>query len=889
MFTPQKISLTILIAAFSQAVAVSIRVATYNVQLGLEAPDTTGHTAALAVLKRIDADVVALQEVNIADEQSGSLASFADHLGYPYRFVPSGALDSQSRVALLSRYPFKENTTQSIISPNGANEMTRAAAIACIDVPETNQDPYFITAHLKCCNSRDSDAFRRAVEMLRIKNHLNALQLNKNDNVFFMGDFNLLPNDRIYNSLPADLPASYVLGDDVEFDVIYHADPTAYFTQEGLLNPGYLQQDQQSPATYSGGSVLDYILVSESILARNFQTEIYNTALDSTYPGLAKEGLALSASTGTAASDHFALFGDFELDSGLPLTLTISPKNLSENSPPATITISLPDAQEQPITVSLTFTDQTEFQLSSSTVTFNPGEITKTLELTPRGDNQLDGAQTVIIEARAPGFDAATIDVTITNSDLPFYEILQLNDPLVEAFTNFEGTQSKAPINLAGLTWRGIDDGSSTIPGARSYGGNSLGLLTNSPTTLIMPYTNRTQQTLTSLRVSYLATQWHSTFQGSDQSLCVSLTSTQEHRLLRELSYAPAVLEPSGRITPPIQSQKQSYLRGLSIAPQESFSLIFELTSETNLSERPSDVFINEFHYDNQGLDDDEFIEIAVGEAFDGDLSEIQIQLYNGNNRSPYGLTHSLSTFIEGAQDPSGYRFYYKNIAGIQNGAPDGIALIINGVVKEFLSYEGAFSAIGGSADQMMSTNIGVAQNGSTPLGSQSLALLGSGKKGRDFTWSVQPDLFTKGFANTGQTFEMTTAPQGIGIDNITMIALSDQDGDLLSDEEESLLGTHPFKKDTDGDGQDDFFEAILAETNPLDRTSLLEIDLRNGDPQSLSVTFPTLKDRIYYLESTTDLQNWFSGTPYLGDGQPLEISLSKTKGMYLRVRIFSP
>ena len=539
--------------------------------------------------------------------------------------------------------------------------------------------------------------------------------------------------------------------------------------------------------------------------------------------------------------------------------------------------------------MSLTFTDQTEFQLSSSTVTFNPGEITKTLELTPRGDNQLDGAQTVTIEARAPGFDAAKIDVTITNSDLPFYEILQLNDPLVEAFTNFEGTQSKAPINLTGLTWRGIDDGSSTIPGARSYGGNSLGLLTNSPTTLIIPYTNRTQQTLTSLRVSYLATQWHSTFQGSDQSLCVSLTSTQEHRLLRELSYAPTVLEPSGRITPPIQSQKQSYLRGLSIAPQESFSLIFELTSETTLSERPGDVFINEFHYDNQGLDDDEFIEIAVGEAFDGDLSEIQIQLYNGNNRSPYGLTHSLSTFIEGAQDPSGYRFYYKNIAGIQNGAPDGIALIINGVVKEFLSYEGAFSAIGGSADQMMSTNIGVAQNGSTPLGSQSLALLGSGKKGRDFTWSVQPDLFTKGFANTGQTFEMTTAPQGIGIDNITMIALSDQDGDLLSDEEESLLGTHPFKKDTDGDGQDDFFEAILAETNPLDRTSLLEVELRDDDTQSLSVTFPTLKDRIYYLESTTDLQNWFSGTPYLGDGQPLEISLSKTKGMFLRIRIISP
>ena len=56
--------------------------------------------------------------------------------------------------------------------------------------------------------------------------------------------------------------------------------------------------------------------------------------------------------------------------------------------------------------------------------------------------------------------------------------------------------------------------------------------------------------------------------------------------------------------------------------------------------------------------------------------------------------------------------------SGIQNGAPDGLALVnASGTLVEFLSYEGAFAATNGPANGITSTNIGVYQEGSEPIG----------------------------------------------------------------------------------------------------------------------------------------------------------------------------
>lgn len=54
-------------------------------------------------------------------------------------------------------------------------------------------------------------------------------------------------------------------------------------------------------------------------------------------------------------------------------------------------------------------------------------------------------------------------------------------------------------------------------------------------------------------------------------------------------------------------------------------------------------VFINEFHYDNDGGDIDEFIEIVAPEGTD--LTNYSVVLYNGNNGESY-LTESLSGIV---------------------------------------------------------------------------------------------------------------------------------------------------------------------------------------------------------------------------------------------------
>jgi hypothetical protein len=160
-------------------------------------------------------------------------------------------------------------------------------------------------------------------------------------------------------------------------------------------------------------------------------------------------------------------------------------------------------------------------------------------------------------------------------------------------------------------------------------------------------------------------------------------------------------------------------------------------------------IFINEFHYDNTGGDVGEFIEIA-GTA-GTDLSQYQLVLYNGANGAPYN-TLILSGIIdnEGGSGFGAVSFAYP-VNGIQNGAPDGIVLATTtGMVLQFLSYEGAFAGVGGVANGMMSTDIGVLELGTEPIG-LSLQLTGNGQQSGDFTW-VGPLAESPGTLNAGQT-----------------------------------------------------------------------------------------------------------------------------------------
>jgi DNA/RNA endonuclease G (NUC1) len=117
----------------------------------------------------------------------------------------------------------------------------------------------------------------------------------------------------------------------------------------------------------------------------------------------------------------------------------------------------------------------------------------------------------------------------------------------------------------------------------------------------------------------------------------------------------------------------------------------------------------NEIHYDNAGTDAGEAIEIE-GEA-GTDLAGYSIVLYNGNAGAAYA-TVPLSGVLGAVCDTRGLHVVDFPENGIQNGSPDGMALVApDGSVIEFLSYEGTFAAVGGPADGMLSTDIGASQN----------------------------------------------------------------------------------------------------------------------------------------------------------------------------------
>ncbi len=159
-------------------------------------------------------------------------------------------------------------------------------------------------------------------------------------------------------------------------------------------------------------------------------------------------------------------------------------------------------------------------------------------------------------------------------------------------------------------------------------------------------------------------------------------------------------------------------------------------------------VFFNEIHYDNAGTDTGEFIEIANPGG--QDLTGWSVVVYNGSNGTPYDTT-ALS-----GSDPFVAVTFPGN--GLQNGAPDGFALIDPaGAVVMFLSYEGTFTAVGGAADGLQSTDIGIAETGETPIG-HSLQLTGSGSTYGDFVWAGASANTADG-ANTGQTFGDTPPP----------------------------------------------------------------------------------------------------------------------------------
>lgn len=191
------------------------------------------------------------------------------------------------------------------------------------------------------------------------------------------------------------------------------------------------------------------------------------------------------------------------------------------------------------------------------------------------------------------------------------------------------------------------------------------------------------------------------------------------------------------------------------LAPAAAAALLLPLllpllpAQSSAADEAGAGVFVNELHYDNDGTDTGEAIELA-GQA-GTDLGAYELVLYNGANGEVYD-TRALSGALPDQQDGMGTAVVQYDPNGIQNGPGDGIALVHGDEVVQFLSYEGTLTAEGGPAAGTESTDIGVQEGPSTPVG-HSLQLTGTGAAYGDFSWAEDPAPATFGEINEGQAF----------------------------------------------------------------------------------------------------------------------------------------
>ena len=212
----------------------------------------------------------------------------------------------------------------------------------------------------------------------------------------------------------------------------------------------------------------------------------------------------------------------------------------------------------------------------------------------------------------------------------------------------------------------------------------------------------------------------------------------------------------------------------------------------------PATVWINEIHYDNASTDVGEGIEIA-GPA-GTDLTGWTVRLYNGAGGAVY-LSRALTATIPDQENGYGTTMVPDLPAGIlQNGSPDGIALIHSGVLVQFLSYEGTFAGVGSEANGITSTDIGVSEDGAGPVG-DSLRLIGTGTTYQDFTWATTaPNSFDA--PNQGQTLGEPPEDDAPAVDETTPAEGADDvavDADLSVTFSESVSLDDAISLDCDG------------------------------------------------------------------------------------------
>ena len=159
--------------------------------------------------------------------------------------------------------------------------------------------------------------------------------------------------------------------------------------------------------------------------------------------------------------------------------------------------------------------------------------------------------------------------------------------------------------------------------------------------------------------------------------------------------------------------------------------------------------WINEIHYDNDGTDVNEFVEVVVESPEGWYLNDLALYMYNGYNGRAYCLD-TVDEFEMGERIGP-FQFYTWYQRGIQNDM-EGMILVFKDTLCDIIAYEGSFIGANDPALGIEFPDIGACES---DCGSDSCAIYLSGMPGSE--WLYGPS--TPGEINAGQQISDSGTP----------------------------------------------------------------------------------------------------------------------------------
>ncbi|HMV68543.1 MAG TPA: endonuclease/exonuclease/phosphatase family protein [Myxococcota bacterium] len=286
-----------------------LRIATWNVE-GLDAPGSIRFEAVRAILDRLDADVVGLNEIDV--DARDNVRELAEDLGYDVVVVADDSQFGEAGNALLARIELVASelpTAAELSGDPSAFDVTRRPVVGTFRVPVSGQSLTVVSQHWKSGDFDDIDVFRRSVDAIRtaqaIGRHLAA------DMRVVMGDANaelgLVPaGPERFTSQPPGAPFSFRLGSDVA-DLLAGDgllnDAFGPIEAQGLSAIGAVQRDGEPATRPDSGRRLDYVFVNDAVAGSWVRSEVYNSRHDA-LPGIADGGDPVGFNDSNHASDH---------------------------------------------------------------------------------------------------------------------------------------------------------------------------------------------------------------------------------------------------------------------------------------------------------------------------------------------------------------------------------------------------------------------------------------------------------------------------------------------------------------------------------------------------------------------------------------------------------